>query len=74
MDLGHSVVGLDDDVWRAASDLMRIHGPSAAVQAGRRAEALLKESDLLGYRIWKRIAAAIVEFQQRGPGKGERLN
>lgn len=62
------------DVWRAASALVIEHGSDAKFVARLRADALLKQSDVDGHLLWKRIANAVRELQREKPLDGEWLN
>ena len=62
------------DVWRAASALVIEHGADAGFVARLRADALLKQYDVDGHLLWKRIASAVKELQRDKPAAGEWLN
>jgi len=62
------------EVWRAASALVVEHGSDAGFVARLRAEALLKQYDVDGHLLWKRIARAVHELQRATPADGEWLN
>ncbi len=64
----------DRDIWRAASFLMKDHGPEAAVIAARRSLELLAIGDIESGTTWKRILEAVAELSRTRPGKGELLN
>jgi len=56
------------DIYRAAKLVIDQHGDDAALYASRRADLLLKDGDIEGAVIWRRITAAIEELQrQRRP-------
>jgi len=58
---------------RAAKLLMDQHGDDAALRATQRADELLKEGDVDGNAVWRRILAAVEELR-RGRREGEPLN
>lgn len=62
------------EVWRAASALVSEHGSDAGFFARLRADVLLKQSDVDGHLLWKRIAGAVREIQRDKPAAGEWLN
>ena len=62
------------EVWRAASALVEEHGGEARFVARLRAETLLKQYDVDGHLLWKRIANAVKELQRPKPLAGEWLN
>jgi len=63
----------DADIWRAAKDLIDLHGESAALRAAGRVAAFLKERDSAGAMIWTRVHGAVEELQ-RARREGEPLN
>jgi hypothetical protein len=62
------------EVWRRACALLKEHGAEAGFYAGLRAQALLKQSDVDGHLLWKRIATAVKELQRQKPAQGEWVN
>jgi hypothetical protein len=62
------------DIWREASALVIEHGADARFFARLRADALLKQCDIDGHLVWKRIAKAVGEIQREKPLAGEWLN
>ena len=64
----------DLDVWRAARLLLEQQRGVAGLVAAQRADELLEAGDPAGSFVWKRIAAAIEEWQREGPNTDERLN
>ena len=58
----------DPDILRAAKLMIDQHGEEAALQAAQRADKLLKDGDLEGSVVWRRIAAAIEELWRRRAG------
>lgn len=62
------------DVWRAASALVVEHGADAGFVARLRADALLKQYDVDGHLLWKRITTAVKELQREKPLAGEWMN
>ena len=55
------------DIWRSASEMIKLHGEDAAVRAAMRADALLERGDLDGAAIWKRVVRAIGELTLTAP-------
>jgi hypothetical protein len=49
----------DFDIVLAARSMIRVYGPDAVAEAGRRADADLKKGDVASCATWKRILAAI---------------
>jgi hypothetical protein len=62
------------EIWRRACALVEEHGPGAGLYAGLRSKALLKQYDVAGHLLWKRIAKAVRELQRDKPARGEWLN
>ena len=71
--LGLSMIP-DLDIWRSANVLVKRHGSDAPIEAAMRADAMLKNGDLGGFTMWKRILRAVEELQRVGPVEGERVN
>ena len=64
----------DIDIWRAARLLLDRHRDLAGLIAAQRADELLESGDIEGSTIWKRIVAAIDEWQRDEPQSDERVN
>lgn len=64
----------DRDVWASANVLIKRYGADAKDQAIQRADDLLREGDLEGQAVWKRIIRAIDELQREKPNAGEPIN
>jgi len=64
----------DRDIWRTARAVIETHCDCAEFHAAQRADALLTEGDLDGYRVWKRVLAAITAIRLPRPVQGEQLN
>jgi hypothetical protein len=64
----------NSDVWRTASALVVEHGSEAGFVARLRADTLLKQYDVDGHLLWKRVARAVREIQRDKPATGEWLN
>ena len=60
----------DLDIYRSAQVLIREHGEDAALEAAKRADAMLEKGDLEGQAVWKRIVRAVEELlaKERPPG------
>jgi hypothetical protein len=50
------------------------HCERAPIHAAQRADVLLAEGELEGYRVWKRVLAAINAIRQPKPREGEQPN
>ena len=64
----------DVDIWRAARLLLDRHKDVAGLVAAQRADELLESGDIENSTIWKRIVAAIDEWQRNAPRSDERVN
>lgn len=64
----------DIDIWRSAHLLLKQHGKDAASVAARRADEAMRTGDLVGVRLWKSIAEAMLELLKAKPEEGERVN
>ena len=71
-DYGMSVSDLD--IWRAARLLLDRHKDVAGLVAAQRADELLESGDVERSNIWKRILAAIDDWQRDAPRRDERVN
>ena len=61
----HQSMAIEEiDVWRSAALLIRQHGEDAAIVAAQRADELLAEGAVTGFRTWQRIVAVINELQR----------
>ena len=63
----------DPDIFRAAKLYIDQHGADATLHAAERVVGLLKDGDLEGATVWKRILRAIEE-RGRGRQEGEAVN
>ena len=61
----------DRDIWTTANSLIKQHGEDAVIHAAMRHDELLDQGDIDGVMVWKRVLAAVKEFQAEGPGEGE---
>ncbi len=61
----------DLDIYRSANVLIREHGEDAALEAAKRADAMLEKGNLEGQTVWKRIVRAVEEMQRREPAPSE---
>ena len=59
------------DVWHAAEQKRKLYGADAAIHAAMRADKLMDQGDIGGFGMWKRIVAALVEFDRAMPRSGE---
>ena len=64
----------DLDIWRAVRLLLDRHKDLAGLVAAQRADELLEDGDVEGSMIWKRIVAAVDEWQRDVPHSDERVN
>ncbi len=62
------------DIYRTANVLIKEHAEDAALEAAKRADAMLKKGSLDGQRVWKRVLAAIKEIQREEPAEWEAVN
>ncbi len=60
----------DLDIYRAARATIARCGDGAALNAARRADALLALGDIEGRAVWHRIERAIDELQRTAPDPG----
>lgn len=64
---------VEADIWRAAHEMIEIYELDAGWQAALRADRLLEQGDVDGFRVWTRIVNAIRDLQQiRPPDKDMR--
>jgi hypothetical protein len=61
------------DIWRAADNMVKLHGNRAELAAADRAEALLAQGSVDGYFVWKRIVDVIQGLAKQKPDPGEML-
>lgn len=64
----------DRDIWRTARAMIEVHCNDAPIQAAMKADDRLREGDIEGQLVWKRVLAAINEIRRSVPVEGERLN
>ena len=57
----------DSRHYRCAALLIWEHGEDAAYEAGLRADLMLDEGYLEGYRFWQRVLSAVQELQRTAP-------
>lgn len=62
------------DVWASANMLVTRFGPDACIHAAMSADKFLAARDLGGYRVWKRILAAVDQLLTLAPPPGTRIN
>jgi len=55
------------DIWRAAEQMRKLYGENAAIQSAMRADKLLDQGDTEGFGMWKRVVAAINEWDRKKP-------
>ena len=63
----------DFDIVLAARSMIRVYGPDAAAEAGRRADADLANGDVASCAAWKLIMAAIERVLANSPAPGEQV-
>jgi hypothetical protein len=49
----------DQDIWRAANEMIKLHGRDAELQAAKRVDHCFNLGDAKGASTWKRVATAI---------------
>jgi hypothetical protein len=57
----------DIDIWRAATLLIKQHGPDSEIVAAQRIDELAERGEMEGHAVWLRIKRAIVELQAKPP-------
>ncbi|RYG89853.1 MAG: hypothetical protein EON59_01000 [Alphaproteobacteria bacterium] len=57
----------DQEVWACANLLMKRHGPEAWFAASRRADELLEQGEMAGYRTFLRILDRIKQLEAMEP-------
>jgi hypothetical protein len=55
------------EIWRAANLLLKHYGHKAGVEAAARAAALKTAGDREGEAVWRRIADAILQLENKTP-------
>ena len=60
----------DRDIWTTANSLIKRHGEDAEIHAAMRHDEQLDQGDIDGAMVWKRVLAAVKEFQAEEPGEG----
>ena len=58
-------------ICRSANVLIRQRGAGAALEAARRAGAMLERGDMDGGAVWKRTVATVEEIERTGRRDGE---
>lgn len=58
---------IECEIWAAARLVVLQHGDDAVIRATQRADKLLAEGNIDGWRIWLRIKAAIERLQSITP-------
>ena len=56
----------DADIFHTASQLIERYGLDAVTVAGMRAEELLTDGNMDGYRMWKRVGMVIDDMSAAG--------
>jgi len=56
----------DREIWACALHVMKCRGVAAEAHAARRADELLEDGDLAGYRRWNSVAEHIRRLNSRG--------
>ncbi len=64
----------DLDIYRAANELIKQHGDSAATEAAMRANEFSEQGNMDGRQVWMRIMQAIEELQRERPRDGEAMH
>jgi hypothetical protein len=55
------------DDWRTVDILMKQYGAEAGLIAAKRGDALLAQSEMDGFAVWKRVVSAIAELVRDKP-------
>jgi hypothetical protein len=55
-------------VWRAATEMTKLHGRDANLQAAKRADQCLNLGDNKGASVWKRVMTAIRDQRRLNGG------
>lgn len=61
----------DIDIWRAAEQMRKLYGADAAIHSAMRADKLMDQGDVEGFKMWKRVVDAINELERDKPKEGE---
>jgi hypothetical protein len=64
----------DRDVRAAALLMVKRYKEDAMLEAAKRADQLLDESDMAGAETWHRILNAIERLQAKAPAEGEKVH
>ena len=64
----------DADIFHTASKLIERYGLDAVTVAGMRAEELLTNGNMEGYRMWKRVGMVIDDMSAAGAPTGTNLH
>jgi hypothetical protein len=64
----------DRDVRAAALLMVKRYKEDAMLEAAKRADQLLDESDMAGAETWHRILNAIEQLQAKAPAEGEKVH
>jgi hypothetical protein len=62
------------DIWRAAHLMIEMHNSNAGWQAGLRADHLLSQGDMEGFRVWAKIATAITDLAHAKPSSASEVH
>jgi hypothetical protein len=57
----------DIDIWRAANLLLKRYDDKAQAEGAARADALAAAGDREGAAVWRRIADAVAQLENRTP-------
>ncbi len=64
----------DADIFYTASKLIERHGLDAVMIAGMRAEELLTNGNMDGYRMWKRVGMVIDDMSTACAPQGSNIH
>ncbi|MEL0107553.1 MAG: hypothetical protein VW802_11460 [Rhodospirillaceae bacterium] len=64
----------DADIFHTASRLIERYGHDAVTVAGMRAEELLTDGNMDGYRMWKRVGMVIDDMCTAGAPEGANVH
>jgi hypothetical protein len=62
----------DKGIWRAADEMIKLHGKDADMQAEKRADHCFNLGDTKGATIWKRVATAVRDQRRNKDGGPKR--
>ena len=55
----------EDDIWRAANQMIKSYGDKAATEAASRSDAASKAGDEFNQKLWFDVMTCVQELQRR---------